>query len=110
VGFHYRLVPLAEECLKLERGGPHPTALDLELADGNVVADSLGETDCIFLASLYRAGAGHRREATRAFPEPSYPGLDRRHKAFPWIEIGSARTGAKPRKRLSVLHLASKVS
>lgn len=31
------------------------TALDLELAEGTVVADRVGETDCIFLAGLYRA-------------------------------------------------------
>src|SRR6202158_433219 len=48
------LVPLAEELLEVGAGLIR-TALDLELADGTVVADSLGETDCIFLASLYRA-------------------------------------------------------
>jgi len=31
------------------------TALDLERSDGAVVADKVGETDCVFLASLYRA-------------------------------------------------------
>jgi hypothetical protein len=31
------------------------TALDLELAEGTVIADRLGETDCVFLAGLYRA-------------------------------------------------------
>jgi exodeoxyribonuclease V alpha subunit len=30
-------------------------ALRLELADGTVVADRVAETDCVFLASLYRA-------------------------------------------------------
>src|SRR5712664_3740453 len=48
------LVPLAEELLEVG-AGPIRTALDLELADGSVVADSLGETDCIFLAGLHRA-------------------------------------------------------
>src|SRR5258708_7243951 len=48
------LVPLAEELLEVGAGLIR-TALDLELADGTVVADSLGGTDCIFLASLYRA-------------------------------------------------------
>src|ERR1700682_1893384 len=48
------LVPLAEELLEVGAGLIR-TALDLELADGTVVADSLGEIDCIFLASLYRA-------------------------------------------------------
>jgi ATP-dependent exoDNAse (exonuclease V) alpha subunit len=31
------------------------TAIDLELADGTVVADWVGETPCIFLAGLHRA-------------------------------------------------------
>src|SRR3981081_3419113 len=31
------------------------TALDLELADGTVVADIVGETACVFLAGLHRA-------------------------------------------------------
>jgi exodeoxyribonuclease V alpha subunit len=31
------------------------TALDLELADGTVVADTVGETDCVFLAGLSSA-------------------------------------------------------
>ncbi len=31
------------------------TALDLELSEGAVVADRVGETDCVFLAGLYRA-------------------------------------------------------
>ena len=31
------------------------SALKLELADGTVVADRVRETDCVFLASLYRA-------------------------------------------------------
>src|ERR1700720_459934 len=48
------LVPLAEKLLEV---GPDliRTALDLELADSTVIADNRGETDCIFLASLYRA-------------------------------------------------------
>jgi exodeoxyribonuclease V alpha subunit len=48
------LVSLAEKLVEvpqeLIRG-----ALALELADGIVVADRVGETDCVFLASLYRA-------------------------------------------------------
>ena len=31
------------------------TALDLELADGTVVSDTVGETGCVFLAGLHRA-------------------------------------------------------
>ena len=31
------------------------TALELELRDGTVIADRVGETPCVFLAGLYRA-------------------------------------------------------
>src|SRR6202051_3722374 len=48
------LTPLAETLLEVPPGLIR-TALDLELGEKTGVADSLGETDCIFLASLYRA-------------------------------------------------------
>jgi hypothetical protein len=48
------LVPLAEELLEVE-GGIVQTALELELAEGNVVADTVGETPCVFLTGLHRA-------------------------------------------------------
>jgi exodeoxyribonuclease V alpha subunit len=31
------------------------TALELELTDGTVIADRVGEMPCVFLAGLYRA-------------------------------------------------------
>ena len=50
----HELVPLAVKIL-----GVSPdlirTALDLELADGSVISDKVGEIECIFLGSLYRA-------------------------------------------------------
>jgi exodeoxyribonuclease V alpha subunit len=49
------LVPLAEKLLEVPEGLVG-TALDLELAEGTVVADRVGETACVFLAGLYRAG------------------------------------------------------
>jgi exodeoxyribonuclease V alpha subunit len=58
---------LAEELLEVGAGLIR-TALDLELADGTVVADSLGETDCIFLASLYRAEQAIAERLGRALP------------------------------------------
>src|SRR6202023_249174 len=48
------LISLAEELLEVGACLIR-AALDLELADGTVIADSLGETDCGFLASLYQA-------------------------------------------------------
>ena len=48
------LMPLAEKLLDVPQDLIR-TALDLELADGTVIADRVGETDCVFLAGLYRA-------------------------------------------------------
>jgi exodeoxyribonuclease V alpha subunit len=48
------LVPLAGKLLEISQD-LILTALDLELAEGAVIADRVGETGCIFLAGLYRA-------------------------------------------------------
>jgi exodeoxyribonuclease V alpha subunit len=48
------LTPLAEKLLDVPQNLIR-TALDLELADGTVIADRLGDIDCVFLAGLYRA-------------------------------------------------------
>ncbi len=65
-------------------------ALDLELADGAVVADSVEETPCIFLGGLYRA---ERSIATRLLEisagKRSWPWIDP-DKALPWV---AERTG-----------------
>jgi len=42
------------------------TALDLELADGTVVADGVGETACVFLAGLHRAERNIAESAVEA--------------------------------------------
>ena len=47
-------VPLAEKLLEVPVELVQ-TALDLELAEGIVIADSVGETRCVFLAGLHRA-------------------------------------------------------
>ena len=67
-------------------------ALALELQDGAVVADTVGERRCIFLAGLYRAEqdiAGRLR--TLAAGAPPWPTIDV-DKAIPWLE---ARGGIK---------------
>jgi len=64
------LVSLAEKLLEVRqdliRG-----ALALELADGTVVGDRVGETDCVFLANLYRAERGITATPQPAAPVPS---------------------------------------
>ncbi|HUL08529.1 MAG TPA: hypothetical protein VLV76_19540, partial [Candidatus Acidoferrum sp.] len=48
------LIPLAESLLDAP-AELIKTALDLERSEGAVVADKVGETDCVFLAGLFRA-------------------------------------------------------
>jgi exodeoxyribonuclease V alpha subunit len=48
------LMPLSEKLLEVPQELVR-TALDLELQEGTVVADQVGETSCVFLAGLYRA-------------------------------------------------------
>jgi hypothetical protein len=48
------LVPLAEKLLEVPQQLIR-TALELELREGSVIADRVGETPCVFLAGLHRA-------------------------------------------------------
>jgi exodeoxyribonuclease V alpha subunit len=85
------------------------TALALELADETVVADQVGETDCIFLAGLYRAEAGIAallRGLLRG-PRP-WPAIDA-DKAIPWIEQQTHLTLADSQRSAVRTALASKV-
>ncbi len=79
------LVPLAVELLEVDKGLVQ-TAMDLELAEGTVIADTVGETPCIFLAGLYRAenviAERLLRLANGTLP---WPNIDP-EKALPWIE------------------------
>src|SRR5256712_9880484 len=79
------LVPLTEKLLEVPQELIR-TALDLELQEGTVIADRVGETDCIFLAGLH--GAEHAvaerlmRLANGTLP---WPWIDP-DKALPWVE------------------------
>jgi exodeoxyribonuclease V alpha subunit len=79
------LVPLTVTLLEVSVELVH-TALDLELAEGTIVADTVSETPCIFLAGLYRAerviAERVRRLADGKLP---WPPIDP-DKALPWIE------------------------
>ena len=85
------LVPLAGELLEVERGLVQ-TAMDLELADGTVVSDTVGEAACIFLGGLYRAEKVIAERLLRlANGTLPWPYIDP-EKALPWIE---QKTGLK---------------
>ena len=85
------LAPLAVELLEVDKGLVQ-TAIDLELADGAVIADSVGETACIFLGGLYRAEKVIAERLLRlANGTLPWPYIDP-EKALPWIE---KKTGLK---------------
>jgi exodeoxyribonuclease V alpha subunit len=79
------LTPLAEKLLEVPQALIR-TALDLELQEGTVVADRVGETPCVFLAGLHRAertiAAQLMRLAGGMLP---WPWIDP-EKALPWVE------------------------
>jgi exodeoxyribonuclease V alpha subunit len=53
-------------------GEPVRTALDLELAEGTVVADRVSETSCVFLAGLHRAERTIAERCQRAAESPQF--------------------------------------
>jgi exodeoxyribonuclease V alpha subunit len=102
------LVPLAEKLLEVGADLIH-TALDLELADGTVIADSLGETDCIFLANLYRAEqAIAEKLLVLSRGKLPWRSIDA-DKALPWIEQRIGIDLAPSQNAAVRLALASKV-
>jgi exodeoxyribonuclease V alpha subunit len=78
------LLPLAESLLEVPTDIVRP-ALDLERADGTVIADTVGETACTFLAGLHRA---ERTIADRLMRLANgvvpWPDIDA-NKALPWV-------------------------
>jgi exodeoxyribonuclease V alpha subunit len=102
------LTPLAEKLLDVPQGLVH-TALDLELADGTVIADRLADTACVFLAGLYRAErAIADRLLTLSKGQLPWPWIDS-EKAIPWIEQRTGLTLADSQKAAVATALASKV-
>jgi exodeoxyribonuclease V alpha subunit len=102
------LTPLAAELLEVDTGLVQ-AAMDLELADGTVIADFVDETACIFLGGLYRAekviAERLLRLANGALP---WPYIDP-EKALPWIEQKTGLTLAKSQIAAIRLALLSKV-
>jgi exodeoxyribonuclease V alpha subunit len=102
------LTPLAEKLLDVPQALVH-TALDLELADGTVIADRLADVDCVFLAGLHRA---ERAIADRLLilnrGKPPWPWIDS-EKAIPWIEQRTGLTFADSQRAAVETALGSKV-
>ncbi len=102
------LVPLAGKLLEVPQELIR-TALDLELADGAVIADTVGDKPCIFLAGLYRAerGIAERLLQLRNGKLP-WPWIDP-DKAIPWIEQRTGLVLAQSQRSAVALALRSKV-
>jgi exodeoxyribonuclease V alpha subunit len=102
------LIPLAERLLDVQQE-LICTALDLELQEGTVVADQVGETPCAFLASLHRAertiGERLMRLENGALP---WPWIDP-DKALPWVEARIGLALAESQAAAIRLALMSKV-
>ncbi len=83
-------------------------ALALELEDGAVVADTVGERRCIFLTGLYRAEREiARRLRDLAAGEPPWPEIDV-DRAVPWLEARGAITLAASQREALRLAGSSK--
>jgi exodeoxyribonuclease V alpha subunit len=102
------LMPLAEGLLEVPIELVR-TAIDLELADGTVVADSVGETPCVFLTGLHRAERTIAERFMRlANGELPWPWIDP-EKALPWVADRLGLTFAESQTAAIRLALACKV-
>ena len=79
------LVPLAEKLLEVP-GDLVRTAVDLELTEGTVIADRVGETPCVFLAGLHRAERMIAERLMRLASGPLPWSWINPDKALPWVE------------------------
>lgn len=102
------LVPLAEELLEVARE-LILAAVGLELADGTVIADEVGDTPCVFLSGLYRAEKAIAERLNRlANGRLPWPWIDP-EKALPWVEQRSGLELAESQRTAIRLALVSKV-
>jgi exodeoxyribonuclease V alpha subunit len=103
------LVKLATTLLEVDEGVIR-TALSAELADGEVVADSIEEKACVFLRGLYLAERGIAdRLRALAGGSPPWPKIDVA-KALPWVEKRTGKTLAESQQAAIERALASKVT
>jgi len=102
------LAPLAVDLLEVPKELVQ-TALDLELAEGNVIADSVGETPCVFLAGLYRAERVIAERLLRLMNGTLPWSWIDPDKALPWIEQKTGLALAESQVVAIRLALLSKV-
>jgi len=101
------LMPMAEKLLEI------PTdilrdALQQELQDETVVADTIGERRCIFLSHLWHAeNVIAERLRALATGQPSWPHIDA-GKAIPWVEQQLGVTLAESQREAVEMAVSSK--
>lgn len=102
------LIPLAIKLLEVPVDLIN-TAIELELSDGTVTADTVGDLPCVFLSGLYHAekGVAERFQNLIAGPLP-WPDIDA-DKAIPWIEKKTGLALADTQADAIRLALRSKV-
>lgn len=102
------LMPLASSLLEVPEALIE-TAVELELQQGDIVADSVAGVACLFLAHLHRAEqsiADHLRRLLRG--SLPWPDIDA-DKALPWVESSVGLTLAASQTEAVRLALRSKV-
>ena len=103
------LVKLAATLLEVP-DAPIRAAVEAELAGGDVVADTIGDTPCLFLRGLYGAErdiAGRLRALARC--SPPWPAVDGA-RAIPWVEARTGKVLAASQRAAVELVLSSKVA
>jgi exodeoxyribonuclease V alpha subunit len=102
------LVPLAFKLLEVP-DTLIQTAIDLEMTQGTITADTVAGTACVFLSGLYHAerAIADRLRCLNAGSMP-WPELDA-EKALPWIEMKTGLTLAQSQAEAIRLALRSKV-
>jgi exodeoxyribonuclease V alpha subunit len=102
------LVPLAIKLLDVP-DAVIETAIGLELAEGTVTADTVGETPGLFLTGLYHAERGIAEQLARVGSAPlPWPEINA-DRALPWIEEKTGLTLAPGQAEAIRLALRSKV-
>lgn len=101
------LLSLAEELLEIGRDRL-AEALSLEVGEGNVVPDAVGDRDCVFLPHLWHAEkAIAERVRTLSSGTPLWGGIDTA-KALPWAEGKLGVSLASGQRDAVALALSSK--
>lgn len=86
------------------------TAITEELSKGEVVSDTIGEEQCLFLKGLHLAEQViATRLIKRAAEDPPWPAIDI-DKALPWVEGKTGKTLSASQREALKLMVSSKVS